>query len=175
MCLNHSNRKSYIKGLCESCYKKELRRRNPEYAERQRTLQKKWVQKNRILINERKRKDYQKGKYRYSLTRKMWREKNIIKAREYCRKYQFRRRLRELGITEQEYVELFNKQQGRCGICKVSHQKLCLDHNHGNKKARGLLCLKCNFLIGYARENISILTRAINYLHKHNGTRSRDA
>jgi len=43
-----------------------------------------------------------------------------------------------------------------------------IDHNHNNNQVRGLLCGKCNFLIGLAQEDKNILTKAIKYLEKFN-------
>ena len=38
---------------------------------------------------------------------------------------------------------------GKCDICKtISTKKLCLDHNHVTKNARGWLCNNCNTMIG---------------------------
>jgi len=42
-----------------------------------------------------------------------------------------------------------------------------VDHCHDTGKVRDLLCMKCNFAIGYSKEDINILTNCINYLQKH--------
>jgi hypothetical protein len=72
------------------------------------------------------------------------------------------------GITLQEYNEMFNRQNGCCAICKT-HQSdltvsLAVDHCHGTKKVRGLLCYNCNSGLGRFKDNISFLQEAINYL-----------
>lgn len=36
MCANHSERKAHRKGLCKTCYERQLRENNPEYAQRYR-------------------------------------------------------------------------------------------------------------------------------------------
>jgi len=59
-----------------------------------------------------------------------------------------------------------------CEICgenvenceKGSGNRLAVDHCHNTNKVRGLLCSACNILLGKAKDNISILQSAINYL-----------
>jgi Recombination endonuclease VII len=77
---------------------------------------------------------------------------------------------RTYGITELEYNEMFNKQEGCCAICK-RHQSeftkaLNIDHNHEFNFNRGLLCWNCNTIIGKAHEDVDILQSVIDYLHE---------
>lgn len=72
------------------------------------------------------------------------------------------------GITLEEYEELFQKQKGKCLICK-RHQSefkknLFVDHCHTTDRVRGLLCSNCNFIIGLTGESITVLKQAIVYL-----------
>jgi len=102
------------------------------------------------------------------------------KAREYNKKYrtehrewfldqQRKDRLKyTFGITIQQYNEMFEKQNGCCAICG-KHQNefkkaLYIDHNHTTNEIRGLLCYSCNSMLGFAKDNIEILTNAIAYL-----------
>ena len=73
------------------------------------------------------------------------------------------------GITQEEYEEIFNKQEGRCSICdKTSNRYLTnnldIDHDHNTGKVRGLLCNNCNRGIGHLQEDVNILRKAIEYL-----------
>lgn len=69
------------------------------------------------------------------------------------------------GITQEKYDALEKKQGGCCAICGAD-EKLVVDHNHQRgKNVRGLLCNHCNWLIGFARERISILEQAAAYLY----------
>jgi len=81
------------------------------------------------------------------------------------------RRNRRLGIVERDYLEMFRKQNGKCAICGVSHlelrKRLCIDHDHKTGKVRGLLCLKCNWVLGHCLDSTEILSNAIGYLSKH--------
>ncbi|MGH2494917.1 MAG: endonuclease VII domain-containing protein [Ktedonobacteraceae bacterium] len=83
------------------------------------------------------------------------------------------RKLRSLyGITEKEYISLYNQQQGLCAICGRPERKslgktLCVDHNHFTGKVRGLLCSNCNSGLGHFEENLDYLNRAIEYLGRY--------
>lgn len=92
------------------------------------------------------------------------------RRREYERLYPERARNTELkhqyGITFEQYREMLSQQDGRCAICGTSKEKLVVDHNHQTGKVRKLLCHLCNALIGYAREDISIIASAISYLER---------
>lgn len=59
------------------------------------------------------------------------------------------------------------KLNGKCEICD-EESNLCLDHCHRSLKFRGFLCSKCNSAIGFLKEDVSILKRAINYLENKN-------
>lgn len=76
------------------------------------------------------------------------------------------------GISVEEYNKLFTLQEGKCKICSI-HQSslkraLFVDHCHITRKIRGLLCPHCNSLLGHAKDNISTLNKAIDYLEKLN-------
>lgn len=54
-----------------------------------------------------------------------------------------------------------------CNICNnefKSDKYKRIDHNHITGKVRGLLCPKCNFLLGMCNDDIKILKSAISYL-----------
>jgi hypothetical protein len=60
---------------------------------------------------------------------------------------------------------------GRCEICgeKKTIRGLHVDHDHTNNKYRGVLCAKCNLLLGMAGDNIEILMNTIAYLQINSG------
>ncbi len=70
---------------------------------------------------------------------------------------------RKYGITETEYQERFEKQNGLCVICGKAqpNKRLSVDHCHETGKVRGLLCSKCNYVLGNSNDNPNILRRAI--------------
>lgn len=75
-------------------------------------------------------------------------------------------------ITLQKYDEMLEEQNSCCIICgtdvencdKGSGNRLVVDHCHKTNKVRGLLCNSCNLLLGYAKDNVTILQSAISYL-----------
>lgn len=79
-------------------------------------------------------------------------------------------------MTVEEYNNLLLSQNNKCAICLGENRKnkFSVDHNHDcckDKKScgkcnRGLLCIKCNLLLGASRDSISILKAAIGYLEK---------
>ncbi len=75
------------------------------------------------------------------------------------------------GITFAEYNEMLAKQNGCCAICGKSpsgfKRKFHVDHDHATGKIRGLLCVRCNFGLGYFEENPLLLDSAKKYITDH--------
>lgn len=84
-------------------------------------------------------------------------------------KYNRNNHLRQkYGISEEQYDEMFLRQEGRCAICKLeSEHTLHVDHDHKTFKVRGLLCSSCNPALGGFQDNINVLNSAITYLSTH--------
>jgi len=80
-----------------------------------------------------------------------------------------RSRERQYGLTHDEYMALLEAQGGACAICGGSAQQraLAVDHDHVTSAIRGLLCDRCNPMLGYARDSIAILEAAIEYLKRN--------
>ena len=76
------------------------------------------------------------------------------------------------GIDANYVEELYVLQNKKCKICNKEyptvskHGGLYIDHCHTTGKVRGLLCAKCNILLGNANDNVSILKSAIDYLNQ---------
>jgi hypothetical protein len=87
------------------------------------------------------------------------------KQKEYDRKSVYKR---DYGITIEQYNQMFEEQKGCCKICgthqSVLPKSLAVDHCHNTSKVRGLLCMNCNLLLGYAKDAKEILESAIRYL-----------
>lgn len=68
-------------------------------------------------------------------------------------------------ISEAEYVERFDAQNGRCSICD-QERKLVVDHCHDTGDVRGLICGDCNKGIGFLGDgrDLEIFKNAIEYL-----------
>ena len=79
------------------------------------------------------------------------------------------------GLTLGDYDRMFEQQNGVCAICgqpeTKKHQsgaiiRLAVDHCHNTSEIRGLLCYKCNLLLGHAEDSIQVLKSAIKYLKR---------
>ena len=86
--------------------------------------------------------------------------------------YQYKLKHGKILLTKEEYNNLFLQQFGKCAICSV-HQAvlktpLNIDHKHGTKEIRGLLCGNCNRALGLFKEDIQSLQNAILYLNRAN-------
>ena len=88
--------------------------------------------------------------------RQMWYNANREQFKIYNRQ-------RRYGLNSENYTVLLEKQKYSCAICK-DKAELEVDHCHTTSKVRGLLCERCNRLLGLGRENIDILVAAIDYL-----------
>ena len=76
---------------------------------------------------------------------------------------------RKYNITIEDYHRMLEDQGNGCAICGTNDpgggsSVFRVDHDHKNGKVRGLLCLYCNTILGYSKDDINILTKAIKYL-----------
>ena len=80
----------------------------------------------------------------------------------------WRRKLKQYGLTPETYMDLLKKHNGVCGICGNPNyhdgKALFVDHCHSSGKVRGLLCSRCNIMLGMAKDNSMILRMAADYL-----------
>jgi len=110
--------------------------------------------------------------------------KNPTRGREYTRRYRLKmsqadrdRYLRcqrnqhlkrKYGLTLERQVAIFARQDNSCAICLSTEPGTkhgwSVDHDHADNQIRGILCQKCNSMLGYARDSGEILARAIDYL-----------
>lgn len=80
------------------------------------------------------------------------------------------------SLTVKELTNALEKQNGACAICEEVLPDLlvynnrkrgyAIDHNHEIGEFRGVLCLKCNSMLGMAKDSSEILSKAINYLEQ---------
>jgi len=64
-------------------------------------------------------------------------------------------------------TQLTIEQDGCCAICadpETDRRQLSLDHCHTTGHIRGLLCGRCNTMLGFAKDNVYILQHAVKYL-----------
>ena len=76
-------------------------------------------------------------------------------------------RRRKYGLTTEQHTRMLDNQGGLCAICckpLVPGRGTHIDHDHKTGKVRGLLCNKCNPLLGAALDDRDILLSAVDYL-----------
>lgn len=78
-------------------------------------------------------------------------------------------RARRYGMTVEQYWHLKRTNGDRCPGCHEPQTagSLCVDHDHASGRVRGLLCHRCNRLIGGAHDNPDTLRRLADYLERH--------
>lgn len=72
------------------------------------------------------------------------------------------------GLTMARWEEMWERQQGKCGVCgeEMTRKQACVDHNHKTRRVRDLLCNSCNSMIGFCKENEERLRMGIEYLRR---------
>lgn len=122
------------------------------------------------MINKEKYKIYHHKRYlekkeEINKKNREWYKNNPEKSRNQKLLYQY-------GITLEQRNEIIRAQNNKCKICldnlnildtKIIH----VDHNHNTGKIRGVLCKKCNSMLGLSRERKDILLNAIQYLKEN--------
>lgn len=78
------------------------------------------------------------------------------------------------GISKEDYLNLVSQTGGKCKICektlifkRLRPDSAVVDHCHKTGKVRGIICHKCNVILGNANDDIKILKKAIGYLNTH--------
>lgn len=104
-------------------------------------------------------------------------------AQKYAEQTHRARLYRHRGMTEKLFDSMFVEQEGRCAICTsamtvqrieskmdvahIDHDHTCCPKYACLECVRELLCARCNAVIGFAREDVTVLFSAIAYLIKH--------
>ena len=70
------------------------------------------------------------------------------------------------GITPEQLVDRYERQEGCCAICKteVALIESAIDHNHETGEFRGVLCKQCNRALGMFKDSPAVLRSALEYL-----------
>ena len=109
-----------------------------------------------------------------------WKERRKREYQNSLKNHGAQRVVREIlrmhGLTQSQYDKMFEEQGHKCKICNLTETRrgrtkgttarLVVDHCHKTQKVRGLLCAKCNLMIGYANDCLDILESAIIYLQE---------
>lgn len=180
----HKHKKSPdgVRYHCKKCGNLIVAEYQKKYSKKYLLTLKKWRSKNK----DRLKKQAQSPERKKYL--KKWRQNPEVKkkAAAYQRKQRSKNKeqhaliqrksaLKSLyGVTLEWYDEKLREQGMCCAICgadtprRKNTKNFSVDHDHSTGITRGLLCTKCNALIGYANESPDILTSAIEYIKKYN-------
>lgn len=85
-----------------------------------------------------------------------------------------KQKLSRHGLTPEKYDQISAAQGHVCALCGMPETetrngkvfRLSVDHNHATNEFRGLLCRRCNRMLGIAMDSIRILEKAIQYLRE---------
>lgn len=88
---------------------------------------------------------------------------NRIDKRRRGKQWRFKTLFSRYGLDENAYNTLLLEQNNLCAVCKLVKPEY-VDHNHKTGIVRGLVCPKCNTLVGYLETSQHILGEAINYM-----------
>jgi hypothetical protein len=72
------------------------------------------------------------------------------------------------GVTREQYAAMLADCQGCCLICDEEPTRPHIDHDHETGRVRGLLCPRCNILVGFVENSESLLPRVKEYLDSAN-------
>ena len=103
----------------------------------------------------------------FNKSKNISKEKNRSMCKE-CHNFYMREHhlMKKYNLNNEDYLNKYKKQNGKCSICQLNFDKLVIDHNHNTNKVRDLLCDNCNTGIGLLKEDVYIIENAINYLKK---------
>jgi len=116
-------------------------------------------------IKAQRKKYYLKNRKKIIARTKRWQAVNRKRAAMIWRKSSLKLRY---NLSIEQWKEAFKRQNGHCGICDIKFTKknsAHTDHCHKTKRFRGLLCKRCNLMLGYSRDSKTILTKAMRYLN----------
>jgi len=107
---------------------------------------------------------YSNNKHKVKEKKKVYNCKTRDRKKEYDLKVRY-------NLSIEQLKQMYISQNGCCGICVNKFKNradMHVDHDHNNNTIRNLLCRNCNMAIGLLNEDISILSKAIEYINKWN-------
>lgn len=150
-------------GSSNKTYNKDYYEKNKE---RIRLRTKLYYQANKSKMKKAHRKYAASHEKELKIYKEKYRTNNSQKMATYRQNYNL---IGRYGISTEQYESLLSAQKGACAICTITKcatgKRLAVDHCHSTQKIRGLLCARCNLLIGAAQESNDILNATIKYLN----------
>lgn len=134
--------------------------RSEESLERRRAARREWYRKNRdrALASNREWKKNNPDKIKAASRRRHEKHRDRLNGK---------RRFDKYGVTQEQYDEMVERQNGVCAICSSppkAAKALSVDHDHNTGSVRGLLCDPCNLGLGLLGDSLQSLQAAVEYL-----------
>lgn len=113
---------------------------------------------------------YQRAAYRADARYRENKKESVQRCRtlnpQSEQKAQRKQRLARVGLSVEQYDKMLLEQGGVCKVCgkPPKNRRLSVDHNHRTGAIRGLLCFKCNYGIGWFKDDAIVLRKAADYL-----------
>ena len=136
-----------------SAWHKKRFAENAEYREKVRAHRRRYRERHKETIRERRQLRLQNDPE--------FRERERVRGREYQRRKRYDKVYR---LSLIDYDAMVRRQNGVCAICRRGDRTLCVDHCHACGKVRGLLCIKCNSMLGFCGDSPAHLLAAAGYL-----------
>lgn len=146
---NDSSRKDGLCPYCRECNRRKANEWGAANKDRKNRSRLRWLSK-------------EGSRQKMSHARRRWKLNNQQRVKK--------SRLKREYATTPEEVDQKLKEQGGCGICGTkspTKKGWDTDHCHKSQKFRGVLCHKCNLLLGLCGDNAQVLEKAIAYLRKY--------
>lgn len=123
-----------------------------------------WRAKNREKVNARQRELRAADPERYRAYDRKSYYADVGRRRAKSRKTLY-------GVTREEWDAMFAAQSGHCAVCEAAepggNRPWHTDHCHRTRKVRGILCKRCNTVLGHVKDDANVLRQLIHYL-RHN-------
>ena|ERR1035437_1771913 len=153
---SHEGKVLDTRGRCDLCrHERYMRQRKTQFARNK---------LNKILKPEAYGRQLESGRLRW---REVYSKDPLFKLNVTSKALQ-----KNYGITLDQYTSILIAQENHCAICPrkpLKKRRLAVDHSHSLKKGdegfiRGLLCTRCNTVLGLLRDNPQFLDNMEEYL-----------
>lgn len=111
---------------------------------------------------------YHNGRWRFRSYCMFCRRKSVVATRDkdnHRRLGKEQHRKKQYGLSQAEFEVMLVEQDFKCAACKITiDTSACVDHDHCTGDIRGLLCNRCNVIIGFANDDVDVLQGIMKYL-----------
>ena len=148
-------------------YTRQYHAAHPEHAERDLEYYRQYYHAHRDELLSSKRQHYTDNLEEEREKARQYRADHHEKYSQYNHRAGLKRKY---DLIPEEYATMLASQNGVCAVCgqaNIEGRKLGVDHNHQTNKIRGLLCNKCNQVLGLVDEDRDILGALSSYLRDY--------